>query len=460
MRQSLADKIIDSVLTSKTDLKPVHVVLDSPIKSEVEEVELTTSKKKAETPMDTTITLPGGTVLRIGEERPELNKPGRKRKGELVIKEVIESKRPTRNRKFPAKFRRSPDKKAISTALKTARKRLNVERVLIPSPPKIVPKQIKIEATTNINTTNPQPTTTKLLNNNHISKVEVTKPVVPVTQSHIQNGIMSGEIKAISLTTTNSTNGRMAIVGTATPTAVQHRRLSKDDKCDSTSTPVHHQVKAENVATVITVNPISVTHAVPNAQPLALIQTTNNGSNTVFAQSTPTIVVAPASRNKTPSTPFLMNDILKGGSTSEKKPDARPTSVPQVQIYPTTPSSTSSVGHQAQHRPPVIAPNNTRPTPTSIQSSHRKSIHDQSLHRQQSSVQQHGSISRPLPTARSQEKPILQPHRSVYARPTLTPPDQRRTMVSTPHSPISNSRQPPQMRPQQTIILPQIPVSK
>ena len=452
-RQSLADQIIESVLTSKTDVPPVHVVLtkveSNSVKEEAIDGEYETSKRK-DIAADTTITLPGGTVLRIGEERPELNKPGRKRKGEFVIKEVIESKRPVRNRKFPARFKRSPDKKVISTALKTARKRLNVERIQIPT--KVLPKQIKIEAASTT------------INNNHVSKMESAgdkPPTVPQTiqpQPNIQNGIITADqsmIKAIALTTSNNGNGRMTIVGNATT-----RRPSKsDDKCDGTI----HQVKAENIATVITVNPISVTNNTVQAAPqVALIQTTNNGSNTVFAQSTPTIVVAQHSQRKTtPSTPFLMNDILKSSTSSEKKQEARTTTtVPQVQVqYAQTPavSSSASIVHQSQHRPPVIAPNNVRTNPSAQQPLHRKSVHEQTIRQAQ---QSHATIARGG-SGRSQENKIIQPHRPTYSRPTLTPPD-RRTMVSPrtqPHSPIGNPRQSPQMRTPQTIILPQIPVS-
>lgn len=247
----------------------------------------------------------------------------------------------------------------------------------------------------------------------------------------------------------------MTIVGNATT-----RRPSKsDDKCDGTI----HQVKAENIATVITVNPISVTNNTVQAAPqVALIQTTNNGSNTVFAQSTPTIVVAQHSQRKTtPSTPFLMNDILKSSTSSEKKQEARTTTtVPQVQVqYAQTPavSSSASIVHQSQHRPPVIAPNNVRTNPSAQQPLHRKSVHEQTIRQAQ---QSHATIARGG-SGRSQENKIIQPHRPTYSRPTLTPPD-RRTMVSPrtqPHSPIGNPRQSPQMRTPQTIILPQIPTT-
>ena len=85
---------------------------------------------------ETRIKLPGGTVIRIGEEKPDSSssKPGRKRKGEIVIKEVIEAKvptiRPKRDRKLPKRFQRSPNKSTqkVKKAVSRLRKQLNVDR--------------------------------------------------------------------------------------------------------------------------------------------------------------------------------------------------------------------------------------------------------------------------------------------------------------------------------------------
>ena len=87
------DSIIRTVSTASNQL--VHVTLKQ---SETEPVEVkeepdgakSAKATKSSVQEDHTIRLPSGTVLRIGEEKPEPTKPGRKRKGELVIKEVIE----------------------------------------------------------------------------------------------------------------------------------------------------------------------------------------------------------------------------------------------------------------------------------------------------------------------------------------------------------------------------------
>ena len=75
-------------------------------------------------------------MIRIGEEKPDSSssKPGRKRKGEIVIKEVIEAKvptiRPKRDRKLPKRFQRSPNKSTqkVKKAVSRLRKQLNVDR--------------------------------------------------------------------------------------------------------------------------------------------------------------------------------------------------------------------------------------------------------------------------------------------------------------------------------------------
>lgn len=391
MRQNVADSIIQSVLTTKTDLRMVQIDPEE-LKEEVlqEPVEFISPKKKEFS--ETTITLPGGTIIRIAEEQPDMSKPGRKRKGDLVIKEVIESKRPVRNRKFPARFKKSPDKKSIASALKTARKRLNVDRVLIPNP-KIEPKQIKLEQ--------------NLTNNNVEIKLEA------VTLVSVSNGTE----RKINIQPTPSTKATS-------------RRPSKDDRSSMSS-------RDGGLATVITVNPIMKNS---NIQPqMALIH--SNGTQ-VFAPST---IVLSNARKSQPSTPFLMNDILKGNSGGCME---NITGQP-VQVYCPVSTTTGTISaHQNLHRPPVIAPNNSRPSTTSP-ALHRKTIYEQSG----SSRINH--LPRGAPGRLEQQKQIIQPHRTYSIQ--HTPPDRRQTMANNSHSPIQRGQ--PQMRQPQTIILPQIPVN-
>ena len=460
MRQTLADSIIQSVTAGaeKSTVTPVHVVLgaETDVTDETEASHPATNEAKNATsrgtkttaPLaDTTITLPGGTVLRIGEERPDQSKPGRKRKGELVIKEVVESKRPTRTRKFPARFKRSPDKKSIELALKRSRKnaelkrRLNVERIqVVSSQPSMVaavsqvtsviqPKQIKIESA---------------------PESEVTK----VHGAPMHNGsIVNGQTVTIAQPTLTST------LVTSRKLSADESKSGEGDVGGASVSDNGHGGGQSQVATVITVNPSGHVgqHSVSQ---LALIQPAGGAQHgAVMTQSTPTIVVAQpitSSRKSQPSTPFLMNDILKSSSSSTSSSANAAASSNQKQQHEVT--STRQVSYSpAQHvtRPPVIAPNVRAASSQSV-AAHRK--HDiQGLSGRGDAsrgVAHRGQVGRP-PSDK-----IIQPvHQRYQQRPQLTPPD-RRTMVSTPtHSPIQTPRQQvSQHRQPQTIILPQIPV--
>ena len=203
---------------------------------------------------DQTIRLPSGTVLRIGEDKPEPAKPGRKRKGELVIKEVVESKRPVRVRRVPQKLRKSPDKKAVQKAVSTVRKRLNVERVSIAQSP----RKIKVEA----------------VQIEPVSVLVKTEEIKPEAAAIVSNGAIPVPVA--------STNGTSSIIVENT---VKKRTESEEKTEKETVVPV---------PTVIAVNPITVT----------------SSTNHVLLTNGPQVQVI--SRKPAPSTPFLMSDILKG----------------------------------------------------------------------------------------------------------------------------------------------------
>lgn len=252
------DSIIRTVSTASNQL--VHVTLKQ---SETEPVEVkeepdgakSAKAAKSSVQEDHTIRLPSGTVLRIGEEKPEPTKPGRKRKGELVIKEVIESKRPIRLRRVPQKLRKSPDKKAVQKAVSTVRKRLNVERVSIAQSP----RKVKVEAVS-------------------IEPVSLLVKTETMETKLVTNGTIPVPVPV------GSTNGTASIIVENTA----KRRTESEEKSEKdTVVPV---------PTVIAVNPISVT----------------SSTNHVLLTNGPQVQVI--SRKPTPSTPFLMTDILKGKS--------------------------------------------------------------------------------------------------------------------------------------------------
>lgn len=86
---------------------------------------------------ETRVKLPGGTVIRIGESKPDPSKPGRKRKGEIVVKEVVEQPKRKRTDKS-LELRKSrlylgasinPRKsRKLKKAIHRLRKQLNTDR--------------------------------------------------------------------------------------------------------------------------------------------------------------------------------------------------------------------------------------------------------------------------------------------------------------------------------------------
>jgi hypothetical protein len=84
---------------------------------------------------ETRVKLPGGTVIRIGESKPDPSKPGRKRKGEIVVKEVVEQpKRKRTDKSLELKKCRlylgiNPRKsRKVKKAIHRLRKQLNTDR--------------------------------------------------------------------------------------------------------------------------------------------------------------------------------------------------------------------------------------------------------------------------------------------------------------------------------------------
>ena len=94
------------------------------------------------------IRLPRGTVITVGEEKQvkfnydvksrlddviiqflsflscyfqEVSKPGRKRKGDMIIKEVKIDTPKKRQRRKPSRFQQSPDKHLVKNAIRAAR---------------------------------------------------------------------------------------------------------------------------------------------------------------------------------------------------------------------------------------------------------------------------------------------------------------------------------------------------
>lgn len=211
-RKKLADDILLNIERNRNDPKSIHVVLRD------EDAQLGEGKTEAgETPTiktnfepageDTRIRLPGGTVIRIGEERQDPSKPGRKRKGDIVIKEV-ESKRPVRERRVPKRFIKSPTKTTqVKRAVTVLRKRLNIDRVGIgstpkkaarndskPEPkvePKFEPRPMKSE---------PVPTAAIIISNGRRCSAEIndndTIPRVIVKAGVIQTGQATGVIQS------------------------------------------------------------------------------------------------------------------------------------------------------------------------------------------------------------------------------------------------------------------------
>ena len=112
---------------------------------------------------ETKIKLPGGTVIRIGEAKPDPSKPGRKRKGEIVVKEVVEQpKRKRAEKSLELKKNRiylgtNPRKsRKLKKAIHRLRKKLNTDRT-IPLAAEAKSEPVKVEPA--IVKSEPQPAT-------------------------------------------------------------------------------------------------------------------------------------------------------------------------------------------------------------------------------------------------------------------------------------------------------------
>ena len=123
-------------------------------------------------------------------------------------------------------------------------------------------------------------------------------------------------------------------------------------------------------------------------------------------------------------------------------------------------------------RGPVIAPNTSRPSGSILHTGHSSStIHKRPSHLDTATGRAAPSVVHSPHAARTPEAtvrssrvslshdktPLIRPTSQFARNPPITPPGDRRTLVTTPH-PQTPPRQQP-IRPQQTIILPQIPVN-
>lgn len=162
-RQQLADDLVKSVITAKSEseLPLFHLSLeDEKLSIASEENSEKTPSRRNSIDKETIIHLPRGTIIKIGEEKQEASKPGRKRKGDLIIKEVIQpqksepatSKRSRQGRPIrkPSRFHQSPDKKIIGLAVRYARTRTCVSEKLRKLDEVKKPEVIKKESTSQL----------------------------------------------------------------------------------------------------------------------------------------------------------------------------------------------------------------------------------------------------------------------------------------------------------------------
>lgn len=258
-QRKLADNIIKSLEKNRAKPKQMHVVVQekehalhdtSAENHDPSEVVFIRSNFEPLENNETRVKLPGGTVIRIGEAKPDPSKPGRKRKGEIVVKEVVEQPKKKRlemrekllelkkNRVYlginPRKSRK------LKRAIKRLRSKLNTDRT---RPLADDEKPIKVEAAPIVKN-EPQPTTSAII---------------------IQNG----------------------------------RRLSHK------SEPAPDQP----IPSVI-IKSAPLVQAIPSSRGTAssVIQSHSAQSCTIV-----TLPVTQPLRRSNPSTPFMMNDILGGG---------------------------------------------------------------------------------------------------------------------------------------------------
>lgn len=262
-QRKLADNIIKSLEKNRAKPKPMHLVVkqeelaqnDTPVESDPSEVIFIRSNFEPLENDETRIKLPGGTVIRIGESKPDPSKPGRKRKGEIVVKEVVEQPKRKRTEKslelkksrlyLGINPRRS---RKVKKAIHRLRKQLNTDRTL----PLVAEEK------------------------SELVKVEPASSSAPTVKSEPQPATASAIIIQ---------NGR---------------RLSHK------SEPASDQP----IPSVI-IKSAPLVQAIPSSRGTAtsVIQSTNSAQSCTIV----TLPVTQPLRRSNPSTPFMMNDILGGG---------------------------------------------------------------------------------------------------------------------------------------------------
>lgn len=186
-RQQIADQLIQSMTTAKSESGSFNISLEDEALKETIETKPEPRRPSSEHKQETVIKLPRGTVIQISEDvKPEaITKPGRKRKGELVIKEVVpveppKRTRPARSKVIPKRFHQSPDKKVVKIAVGYARRRSCVAQKLKKLEAIKVKKEdsvIKIEAELDQNKNKTNKLTKPFISNP--TPPQLTLPAVP-----------------------------------------------------------------------------------------------------------------------------------------------------------------------------------------------------------------------------------------------------------------------------------------
>lgn len=291
-RRKLADELVKQISQAQ-ETPTVHLSLDN------EELLARLSPPPTPTPSisekksEHVIHLPRGTIITVGEEKQESTKPGRKRKGDMVIKEVkmIEQKR---QRRKPPRFQHSPDKHIVKNAIRAARRRQCIDHAL--KKPKI---EIKTEPTVAI-PVKAKPEMAKT--NGHV--VTDAKPVQVLHQVQQQPGkkqLVKQHLPTQNLVTTATTVLMKPTVYTVThPMQAVHIVSSHHPKTISSASVAQQSASSFSMADILNKDAMSASSRPSSTAPpgaTAPSVASSGGSNHVTPTKPPNIDVTPSANS-------------------------------------------------------------------------------------------------------------------------------------------------------------------